>query len=634
MRRASTPTTSSTLKNAGGASPRTSSAPRLRPLHEDLIERGKMYEHRKEAMREHALHKELAQCRAVPKVSPMARAIQREPGRIIKRLYSLAEEREKLREYKYQALEKEDEARLGQWFKPSISSLGNRANTQTKAVRHQQWEAKKQERLAEHRRSILLKELQHVRQGPEINPRSEALAARAREREGLGNLSHIEAMMERDRMAQLQRWENEQRHLSDEAPGTPRITAMAARMHAKTDIFDRLYAMTPPRYSSRKEAPNPDDLVNDVTRPFQQHTPVITAEAIKRFSTDGGLLERQEAYLQKKNERLRKAQDDEDRRHNPQIDRMSARIAAALPETSETRLTNAALGLHSSQSSARRLASPGASLGRGSGVAASYSRQNTSDGNQGQHAHPNAPSTATANELAVYERAVVAEMRRQQRLQKAREEHRQKQLQECTFQPETTGAAAKVVGPAATPLERMAQRSAEWARKRDDKLSSMRSEEGKKETEDCTFQPQIAHPQLRQFDSPLYGGDGKPWGVNEYIQRQDAARRIKEEREGAHLAVNSGSISARPTPPAIAAASSSSSAATASQHHYNQQLQNFTTPRGPNLGNHPPANIPSLDPPVRPPSHNAAALAPSGRHEEPSGYNSTAAAIANQYLRQ
>ena len=99
-----------------------------------------MYEHRKEAMREHALRKELAQCRDVPKVSPMAQAIQREPGRIIKRLYNLAEEREKIREFKNMALVKEDEARLDKWFKPAISSLGNRANTTSKAVRHQQWE--------------------------------------------------------------------------------------------------------------------------------------------------------------------------------------------------------------------------------------------------------------------------------------------------------------------------------------------------------------------------------------------------------------------------------------------------------------------------------------------------------------
>ena len=66
-----------------------------------------------------------------------------------------------------------------------------------------------------------------------------------------------------------------------------------------------------------------------------------------------------------------------------------------------------------------------------------------------------------------------------------------------------------------------------------------------------------------------------------------------------------------------------------SMNNYNQ---NFTSPQAPNLGNHPAPNIPSLDPPVRPPNHDVTAHAPSGPHNN--DYNSTAASIANQYMRR
>jgi hypothetical protein len=568
----------------------------------------------------------------------MARALERQPGRIVTRLYALQREREEKKNFEEQIRARDDDARLAEWFQPRISDKGRRS--QSTARRHDVWNRRREERLATHRRDAVLAELSEVRDKPEVNPRSEVLAARQRERDGLSGYSHIEAMIERDRLMQLEKWERSQRLAAEEVPGTPRITALASRLQPTTDIFDRLYhaaaaqrqkkvaaaaaagvdvssSLGPPMEHSMMHSHHPDFTHSSINAtpasasygPVEgaavaaaaaRHTPVIAAAAVQRFAADGGLLERQEEHMRRREERLQRIREEERRRHTPEINRMSENIAAALPEGTTERLLRPRQSQHAASLAAPGFSgSSGAPFARPNHSAASHPAWQDGPAALGAPSHPShgvasASSSAAAfnatvapvNELAVYERAMVAEQRRQQRLQQARDELQKRRMAEYTFAPVTNssggaalanapstsvqssrGAAADsqnaaVLGSSAhmsddSPMARLVRRNEEWARKRDERLAALREEEARAAEETHPFAPVEAQRfrQQQQQDlhqqqeaNRLYGGDGKPWGTNEFIARQRDARREREERLAA-LPVSLGGVDLTMPPP-------------------------------------------------------------------------------------
>jgi hypothetical protein len=87
-----------------------------------------------------------------------------------------------------------------------------------------------------------------------------------------------------------------------------------------------------------------------------------------------------------------------------------------------------------------------------------------------------------------------------------------------------------------TPTQNLADRSAQWAKKREQwRNEQLRSKENT-ELADCTFAP-TTHTErdVARALTPrrsIYGGDGKAWGTSEYVERQRAAReRHDSERE-------------------------------------------------------------------------------------------------------
>ncbi len=82
-----------------------------------------------------------------------------------------------------------------------------------------------------------------------------------------------------------------------------------------------------------------------------------------------------------------------------------------------------------------------------------------------------------------------------------------------------------------------------WARKRDEKLLQQRQE---REAADAAlpFAPVLASPsaslnarrqspekKFQQHDAGIYGGSGRAWGYDEFVDRQEEARRRQEERQ-------------------------------------------------------------------------------------------------------
>eukprot|EP00672_Neobodo_designis_P018558 CAMPEP_0174837506 /NCGR_PEP_ID=MMETSP1114-20130205/6792_1 /TAXON_ID=312471 /ORGANISM="Neobodo designis, Strain CCAP 1951/1" /LENGTH=375 /DNA_ID=CAMNT_0016071573 /DNA_START=57 /DNA_END=1184 /DNA_ORIENTATION=+ len=84
----------------------------------------------------------------------------------------------------------------------------------------------------------------------------------------------------------------------------------------------------------------------------------------------------------------------------------------------------------------------------------------------------------------------------------------------------------------------MIRRMAMWKARKERSLAAKRQEAAAKELEPCTFQPLVAEDVQRRLHSPdrllgpssLYR-DNRAWGTDEFLQRQERARKLKEEKK-------------------------------------------------------------------------------------------------------
>jgi hypothetical protein len=111
---------------------------------------------------------------------------------------------------------------------------------------------------------------------------------------------------------------------------------------------------------------------------------------------------------------------------------------------------------------------------------------------------------------------VAAEGRRQERLNKVREDLERKEVEECTFAPEiTTGGG---LNPSTTY-----ERTMQWAKRRDEKLALERSQQQKMET-DFSFAPETAEG---GYDNSAAGF--VPAGFDAFVIRQESARERRHQ---------------------------------------------------------------------------------------------------------
>jgi hypothetical protein len=559
----------------------------FKSVHEDLIERGRLYQQRKEALQEKALRKEIARCRSVPKVSLMARQLERsEP--IITRLYKLENEKRKMAEYKQMETDRREEKIFEHLFKPKLSRRGQRTQGRTMRSQHDLWDYKREARIQDQRLAQIAREMSTVQDAPEINTRSEMLAAKRREAEGMAGYSHFEAMLERDRLAKLAQWEKEQLRRHMENPGTPRITELAARMQSDMNVVDRLYA----RAQQREE--KLAHLAESIAQEREAEARASPAAAAPGGGFGGGLTpaprhhhhhhqhhhysaspspdpgddrrdvyERNADFARDREARLQRMRDDEDARHRPVLDPTSVALASRMDETTQDRLLRPRTPTRGRPSTPLRGASatPVATGPRPTSPAASARRTPPPAGAvsptpSGGAATPGTPTTrATPGEArassstaaAVYERMMTAERQRQRRLEAARADQDRHLAEDLTFAPKLsqgTSARAAVAAPAeggaaASPVaapaaaaagrspavQRIYDRTMQWARKRDERVDAAKADRERAELNECTFEPDTSAAEARlAHDAGLYGGDGRAWGYDDYVNRMQAAR--------------------------------------------------------------------------------------------------------------
>jgi hypothetical protein len=534
-RRATTPTgrgTAGGVSTPGPLTPRGTNTTPTRPIHEDLLARGALYQQRKEALQEKAIREELRKCRPVPKVSPMAQQIER-TGKIVNRLYKLHNEKERMRYFKEEEEKMKDEKVLAEFFKPKLSRRGCRAQGKTMKTQQQLWNSKREEKLEALKAERIAAQLEDVRDTPDINPRSELLAQRRREKEGLAGYSHFEALIERDRLSQLAKWEKRQREWILDNPGNPRITEYAARLHRDSDVSERLYKESLELHQKKAELQR--KAAEEELRKKELSSRVID----ERDASD--LLHRHENYYKSRDQKIEAIRELEKKMHTPTINPVSDALAAKLPQSTMERLstprrTHSQSNPSHSRSGTSHSPSPiHSNISHAAPVVTPSRYEYPAEVGKPPGASPAAsaspppgmtPSKVPIEAVRTYERMMAAEERRLARLDRVRQELAQEELEECTFHP-TTGATPRGgAGSAQSTYERTML----WAKKRDEKLAQER--QALAEAESPPFTPNINLSQSPYNLSPASSRgamDQNPAGFEAYIHRQEEARQRQEE---------------------------------------------------------------------------------------------------------
>eukprot|EP00659_Diplonema_papillatum_P009386 gene9386-14553_t len=100
--------------------------------------------------------------------------------------------------------------------------------------------------------------------------------------------------------------------------------------------------------------------------------------------------------------------------------------------------------------------------------------------------------------------------------------------------PVESTPAMKIKPPKTTDPLRVFNRVSQWHRRRQQKLDEERRKHDEKELENCVFRPntQGAKPYTwEQKSGTIYGGNGRAWGYDEFVERQREARRRASEKK-------------------------------------------------------------------------------------------------------
>jgi hypothetical protein len=486
--------------------------------HDMLIDKGNLYKQRREALQERSIRKQMTALRS-PRISEFAKQIPRSEA-FFQRSEKMIASHKQQQAFAATQRARNDEKEEAQWFSPSISRRGKRATGRAMtATRDQNHKVanRREEQLEAVRTARVLQEMQEVRDTPDINARSQRLAAKRREKEGMGGMTHIEAMIERDRLARLARWERQQAN-SDAATrdANPKITMYAAGLERDGDVGDRLFEASL-EAEERKAQMIRDKLARERTTPF------VTNAAHRTRSMSAIEDDIMARHMSATEAKERAAYDEMARqksRHTPAINPVSDVIAARMQQSTRERLYEPR-------------ATPQASTAEQSSFQPTTNNRSAS------------AVSRSSSAVSFRERREEEDERRREvkadRMALLRRQREEREMSECTFRP-TTHASSGHVDPGLDMLDR----GQKWAMKREQKLAERRAQEHHDKAADCTFRP-VTHaapegmrpPPIADAEDPLYGGDGTPWGTHEFLERQAEGRRIRTDNDDRRI--NTGS---------------------------------------------------------------------------------------------
>ena len=467
------------------------------PVHETLLERGKMYEQKREAAREEAIKKELKQLRTKPKISKQGAAKVFEKP-IEERFIEIEARRKKDLEQAERG-RNDDAPKFS--FKPQINRKGKQSATRTNSVGAvDQWKTRRDQKLEEARKRQVV-EMMSMQRTPEINEHSRRIVDRKMKEEstsGLGgkgpHYTHADSLLERDRLAKLQLWEKYQQDLAEQQPGNPKITPYAASLDREGSACERLYEHSVDQYE-RKNYLLMKKYAAEGTECY--HSPRITMNAamIRRNQpVHEDLLERHEVAKTRKEESMKQVMHREHFQHQPAINPVSDEIASRLCQTSRERL---------------------------------YSNKTDYSALQDQYSYQTERPTPKRNTLRRAASMGAMRGKNVKRQEELRDQQSRKEMEECTFRPKITRPPAEMKG-----LD-FHDRTQQRLKKKEEKLREARKEREVKEGMECPFTPNIGYRKedVEEDNGQIYGGDGKAWGFDDFVERQRNARRSTVDKE-------------------------------------------------------------------------------------------------------
>ena len=530
QRRARTPQPS-----MGGSAPRARSATgytsrvldargvaRQVDVFESLVERGKISAEAKDRARVEAEREKLRRCRSVPKINRLVDDhMAPSTTSIFQRLWNKDQEKKQRHHTKVLIMQKKEEELFATLFQPRISGKGHRSKGTTgTATSTEKYSFKTQQRMEEIRKEKIMREMETMMDAPDINPKSKLMAQRQRERDGLAGYSHIEAMLERDRLNKLARYEQRERELISQNPGTPRITEYAASLHRGDESAnERLYRAA----QQRSRTPTARDGGLNAS---------IYATPSRTGGGGGGgefasLAQHEAEARARRDERARRIIESEALTHTPAINPVSASIAARLPTTTEERLAAAT----PRRSSTRLTSGSAQSLGSVEPTTAADSA-----------------APPSARDVQLFERLRVAEARRRMRIDAARAEMEQRRDEECTFAPVTTTSYYPPSRPSTTDAKGVPDlysRSQQWQQSRDERLRQQKEAREEAEANAFSHQPAISRKTLEIYEKGSYDDAVGPFtesvsGFDAFVSRQQRAKAATADDDAdAYRAVSS-----------------------------------------------------------------------------------------------
>jgi hypothetical protein len=493
----------------------------------------KAAEERKEAKRTEKVNAEL-QTVTSPQISKKAQALSSSIPvyeRLIQKYASAQEALEKERKNKEEAQKAEEAQFVG--YKPKLTRqserLDGRGHEATLA-----WEQDKKRHLAELAEEAERELAEEARFRPEINPRSAKIAQKTR-RDGERIEDHLLEFEARRRLHLLEKASEID---AVEAPGHPQITPVAAALRREGNAFDRLYEMATVLEEKKKLAQDIKEKERTLMRPS---------------STSGTpSSHHHEEDRERERERVR-VEDDILRRSQESKRKLQARWEAelaALIAPAKMNPASAEMAARLPTSAWERLQSPRAAPAPRE---PEHVSRELAECTFKPQINPKSRKLAESGgaedgHADRGEYLFSKSMQRIKKLEAMREERDRQALAECTFKPKTISAPQHNMGngyAVEQGQQDVVDRLENWAKRRDDKIAKEREIKDSKETEDCTFTPQVDSNSVAIVDgsfSPRSTGSGSGSvaaskslneddvpGLEDFLRRQEKARILREQ---------------------------------------------------------------------------------------------------------
>eukprot|EP01012_Entosiphon_sulcatum_P018966 TRINITY_DN2378_c0_g1_i1.p1 TRINITY_DN2378_c0_g1~~TRINITY_DN2378_c0_g1_i1.p1 ORF type:complete len:749 (+),score=99.51 TRINITY_DN2378_c0_g1_i1:110-2356(+) len=526
---------------------------RIKDIVEGLYAQGRIYDAHKEELRAKKLQQELAERATKHAARP---PLLSGTGSYIERFELMEKDKqERLHKQRQEALQNDEEAK----FRPKVSRRARSLGPRDTYAANEEWAATKQKRLEQAREKLKQEEIAEVKSMPNVNERSQRIMFRKlmkqrRENPDAPVPEFGDYQIERNRLAKVQLANKVLAEEAERNPGTPKITPFAASLRREGDVGTRMYEAWLERTERSDKPSEPSDSNSSYASAVEKaptFSPVITQNASniqRQLPVHVELLARHEYARMRREEKMREMQECEREAHQPVINPVSEEIAAKLGPSSDRLYRQPTRSLSDEYYTFQPDINPRS--------------RDMADGVASRSEHTSLASGDGRASSSRIEHMYMQEQRRREKLEHMRVENEQRVLSECTFQPNTGRRINDRRDSAGS--QALASRAAQWARRRDQKLTEERLKKERQDMEECTFNPDtrcvnretpsseegplyevpapptvrhhahVAPPSARYPTPPASSREtnsppAEPWGFEDFVSRMQEAREKREE---------------------------------------------------------------------------------------------------------